>query len=136
MTYKRILPGTMLFLLIFCFSFTGCLSGPSDFQTAQENSSLISAGTGFFITADGYLVTSAHVIEGARAVGVWVGNNRYRADIVAIDNDTDVAILKVNYRPSRYFRMANFSSANIGDRVYALGYPLTNILGSESRLTE
>ena len=136
MTNKRNLPGLLFLVLVSGFIFAGCMSGPSGQTTAHENPSIVSVGTGFFITSDGYVVTSAHVIEGARVIGVWVNGNRYRADAVAVDDDTDVAILKINYRPSRFFRLANFSSANIGDRVYALGFPLTNILGSESRLTE
>ena len=136
MTKKANLPLVLISVLILGFLFASCSSTPSDQVTAQENPTIISAGTGFFITGDGYLVTSAHVIEDSRVIGVWVDGNRYRADIIAVNHETDIAILKINYRPPRYFRLGNINTANIGDRVYALGYPLTNILGSESRLTE
>ena len=128
--------GMLLLVLMFGIIAAGCTSTQSFITTAQENPSIISAGTGFFITADGYVVTCAHVIEDSSIIGVWVNGNRYPAELVAIDIETDVAILKINYRPSRYFRLANFASANLGDRVYVLGFPWTNILGSEIRLTD
>ena len=95
-----------------------------------------STGTGFFITADGVIVTCAHVVQDANTIRVTVGNNSYNADLLAINMDTDVAILKINRRPSKYFRLANFNNANLGDKVFVLGFPLSGLLSSDIRLTD
>ena len=134
MVHKRNLPGSLLLILLSGLIIISCNTAPSDIVTAQENPSIVSVGTGFFISDDGYLVTSEHVISGARVIGVWVDGIRYRADVIAEDADSDVAILKINHRPSHYFYLA--SNINVGDRVNVLGFPMTNILGSEIRLTE
>ena len=104
--------------------------------TSSDYPAIVSAGTGFFITADGYVVTCAHVVEDADVIGVWVGGDGYRAELVAINHETDIAILKIDYRPSRYFRLADFNNVRRGDGVYALGFPMTNVLGSEIRITD
>jgi len=130
--YKYLLG--ILFLIIFSAISMGCKSTPN--MIANENPTIESSGTGFFVTNDGYVVTNAHVVEGANTIGVWVGGNGYRAELVAINNETDVAILKINHQPSNFFRIANFGTAQRGDRIFVLGYPLTRILGSEIVLTD
>ena len=136
MTYKKPCFRILLIFSAILLAFSACASSPSSLPTAQDYPSVMSSGTGFFISSDGIVVTCAHVIEDASFIGVWVGGIRYSAEILSIDYDTDLAILKVNHRPTRYFRLANFDSAGLGQRVYALGFPLTNILGSEIRLTD
>ena len=95
-----------------------------------------STGTGFFISADGFIVTCAHVIEGAKSITVSVDGNAFNAKVVAKDTNTDMAILKINHSPSRYFRLASFSEASLGDKVFVLGFPLSHILGSDIRVTD
>jgi len=131
MAAKRFLLGFLV--VVFGIAAVGCATQP---QVQENKPSINSVGTGFFISADGYIITCAHVVEDARVIGIWIGENRYRAELVGLDKDTDVAILKINHRPSRFFRLANFASAKIGDRVYALGFPLTHLLGSEIRATD
>jgi S1-C subfamily serine protease len=55
---------------------------------------------------------------------------------LAKNEAADIAILKIDYRNSYYFRIADFNTANLGDKVYVLGFPLSNILGSDIRLTD
>jgi len=133
MTNKRFLSGLLVIALVFGIVAIGCATQAN---VQESKPSINSVGTGFFITADGYIITCAHVVDDARVIGIWINDNRYRAELVGIDKDTDVAILKINHRPSRFFRLANFTSAKIGDRVYALGFPLTHLLGSEIRATD
>ena len=134
MAGKRNLRRMLLLVAVFGIIAVACKSTPV--MTARENQSIVSQGTGFFISADGYVVTCEHVVSEANTIGVWVGGNAYRAELVAIDKDTDIAILKIDYRPSHFFRLANFNSARRGDRIYAFGFPLTSIWGSEIRITD
>jgi len=114
----------------------GCQSTPV--TASGGNPSIISQGTGFFISSDGYVVTNAHVVEDMHEIGVWVALDPrssarvgYRAEIIAIDHETDIAILKIDYSPTHVFRLADFRSAFVGDRIFALGFPITHILGSD-----
>ena len=52
------------------------------------------------------------------------------------NHDTDLAILRIDYRSPRYFRLRNFDSVELGDKVFVLGFPLSDILGSDIRLTD
>ncbi len=55
-----------------------------------------SLGSGFVISADGYVVTNNHVIEGADEIEVNFSNGRVlKAELVGRDQDTDLAVLKV-----------------------------------------
>lgn len=94
------------------------------------------SGTGFFINNDGVIVTCAHVIEDASRVTVLVNDKEYPAEILAANSETDVAILKIDYRNPRHFKIANFNTVNLADRLSVLGFPLSNILGSDIRFTE
>ncbi|MCL2042877.1 MAG: serine protease [Treponema sp.] len=95
-----------------------------------------SSGTGFFINANGVIVTCAHVIEDMDRVVVLINNQEYSAEILRMDLEKDIAILSISYRNPFHFRLANFNTANLGDRLSVLGYPLSFILGSDIRYTE
>jgi hypothetical protein len=129
----RVVLRVLLTVLVLGIVFAGCVTTT---QAIKSSSTIVSAGTGFFISSDGYVVTCAHVIEDADTIGVWVGADGYRATLVAVDEGIDLAILKIDYKPSYVFRLANFDSARIAQKVYALGFPLSNILGSEIRATD
>ena len=56
-----------------------------------------SVGSGFIITADGYLVTNAHVVDGADEVNVKLTDKReFKAKVIGADKRTDVALLKID----------------------------------------
>ncbi|MCL2443508.1 MAG: serine protease, partial [Treponema sp.] len=131
---RKIYLSLLLIVLIFGCITVSCKTTPV--STVFEDLTIESTGTGFFITNDGYVVTSAHVVEDAYVIGVWVNNNRFPAQLISMDRETDVAILKINYRPSNYFLLANIDAAKRADKIYVLGFPLTSILTSEIRITD
>jgi hypothetical protein len=96
----------------------------------------VSSGTGFFITNNGVIITCAHVIEGANRVTVRINNQEYPAEILRIDNNTDLAILRINYNNPFHFRIADFNTLELGDRLSVLGFPLPDYLTSDIRFTE
>lgn len=103
---------------------------------AQSAFADISAGSGFFITEDGYFVTNFHVIDGAKEITLVTKNGKsLPADIVRIDKANDLAILKANgnFIP---LPIANSRSVKSGQRVITLGYPHVDVQGFEAKVTD
>ena len=104
-------------------------------QSANEQQAE-SSGTGFFITNDGVIITCAHVIENGNRITVKINNTEYPAQVLNVDNETDLAVLKIDYRNPYHFKIADFTTLNLGDRLYVLGFPLPHILTADIRFTE
>ena len=88
-----------------------------------------SVGTGVILSSDGYLLTNAHVIAGCQSCEVWVSGDygsvdRYPARLVGCDEDTDLAVLKIEAwdLPAAEFGVSD--DLQVGDPVYAIGNPL------------
>jgi serine protease Do len=85
-----------------------------------------SLGSGFVISADGYIVTNNHVIEQADTITITFSNGReLQAKLVGRDKDSDIAVLKVASRnPLPFVELADSDKAEVGDWVIAIGNPL------------
>ena len=85
-----------------------------------------SLGSGFVISADGYIVTNNHVIEKADTITITFSNGReLQAKLVGRDRDTDIAVLKVSSTTALPFvELADSDKAEVGDWVIAIGNPL------------
>lgn len=85
-----------------------------------------SVGTGVIMTSDGYFITNAHVIDGARSCWIILANGvTYDAKLVGYDARQDLAVLKAedaHNLPAAQF--GNSDSMVVGDTVYAIGNPL------------
>lgn len=95
--------------------------------TAPTETGAKASGSGFFVTSDGYLITSYHVVDGGAAIIVKTDNGLVIARIVAKDPENDLALLKVDGQ----FTAISFaveSTAKPGQTVFAVGYPM---LGSQ-----
>jgi len=91
---------------------------PEDLPQAQ------SAGSGFFIRPDGYLVTNNHVIENAEEITVVLSDQReFPARVVGRDESTDLAVLKIEAGNVPYATFATEAPARVGDWVVAVGNP-------------
>ena len=85
-----------------------------------------SRGSGFFITADGYLITNNHVVENAEKVTVkTLDETEYRAKVVGTDPDSDLALLKVDQKNLPFVGLGNSASCRPGEWVLAIGNPLS-----------
>ena len=84
-----------------------------------------SLGSGFVISADGYIATNNHVIEGADEIEVNFSDGQVlKADLVGRDKDTDLAVLKVKSdKPLPFVSFADSDHAEVGDWVIAIGNP-------------
>jgi serine protease Do len=95
----------------------------SDEQEAPEQ---FGAGSGFFISPDGYIVTNNHVVEGADEITVKLQDNtELKAKVVGVDPATDLAVVKVEGHDFKYVDFENASKPRVGDWVIAIGNPFT-----------
>jgi serine protease Do len=93
-----------------------------------------SAGSGFIITADGYIVTNQHVVSGATSVSVTLYNgDTYPATVVGGDSDYDVAVLKIEATGLQPVTLGSSADLNVGDTVLAIGNPLGELTFSMSQ---
>ena len=91
---------------------------------AQPHQIIIGAGSGFFISPDGYAVTNNHVVDHAQSVQVTTDDGAtYKAKVIGTDSKTDLALIKVDGKSS--FAYVNFenSTPRVGDWVVAVGNP-------------
>lgn len=80
------------------------------------------SGTGIVLTADGYIITNAHVISDATYLNVvFSDGDEVRADIVGYDTDTDLAVIKVKKSDLTVADFGDSTQLKIGERVVAIG---------------
>ena len=89
-------------------------------------------GTGIVLSADGYIVTNAHVVEGSCRARITLWNDEeYDALLVGYDSRSDIAVLKIEARGLTPGEFCDPEDLSIGDQVVAIGNPL----GREFRST-
>jgi len=99
-----------------------------------DSSSLTASGSGFFVSADGYLITDNHVVKDAGHVKVKIGDEVFPAEVVRVDADSDLALLKV----SGEFKPLGISmgEVDLGDAVYTIGFPDIDLQGTQPKYTD
>ena len=104
-----------------------------------ENAKLISGGSGFLIDPKGYIITNAHVLKGSGAVVVNNKGQEFNATIAHIDQEKDLAILKINdqdYQPlSSLPYSIRKTNTDLGEQIFTLGYPRTDVVYGEGYLS-
>ena len=92
-----------------------------------------SSGSGIIMTADGYIVTNAHVVEDAAGITVVLENgDAYAAELIGADSDTDLAALKIEASNLTYAEFGNSDELERGDRVIAIGNPGGTVLAGST----
>lgn len=94
----------------------------------QTSSSAVS-GSGFVVTTDGYIVTNYHVIEAAyqrnyKVSVMFYDGKTYDATIVGVEEENDVAVLKIDATGLTPVVVGDSESIHVGEEVYAIGNPL------------
>ena len=81
-------------------------------------------GSGFILTADGYVMTNAHVVDGADEVLVTLTDKReFKAKIIGADKRTDVAVVKIEATGLPAVKIGDISRLRVGEWVMAIGSP-------------
>lgn len=102
-------------------------------------------GSGFFINAEGHIITNNHVIEDTSVrnisgkcdeVNAFLDDVKFTAKIISQDRLNDLALLKINEK-TRIRNFANFRNKSVvlGEKVVAMGYPYGKTVSSEIKLT-
>ncbi|MAW94639.1 MULTISPECIES: trypsin-like peptidase domain-containing protein [unclassified Leeuwenhoekiella] len=86
---------------------------------------LVGAGSGVIISADGYIVTNNHVIDGAAELEVSLNDNRtYKAEVIGTDPKADIALIKIDADDDLpYLPFGNSDNVRLGEWVLAVGNP-------------
>ena len=84
------------------------------------------AGSGVIISADGYIVTNNHVVDGADELTVSLneGSKEYSARVIGADKTTDLALIKIDAKNLPAIVIANSDNVKVGEWVLAVGNPL------------
>ena len=110
----------------------------------SKGNSLVSSGSGFFISKDGYIATNAHVVKDGVVYEVTVNNDshisiNYKAKAILIDEVNDVAILKIedeNFIELNQIPYTIETSTKIGEEVFTIGYPLSSVMGNNFKVSK
>jgi serine protease Do len=96
-------------------------------QIPEQDLKQRSLGSGFIISADGYILTNNHVISGADEIYVTLTDNgdEYRARVVGKDDSTDISLIKIESKKDDFpvAVLGNSDTLDIGDWVIAIGNP-------------
>lgn len=117
--------------------------GNSGGPRKEDRKSRIVTGSGLVFTAEGHVFTNHHVIEGGKSFQVYVPalKKKLPAKMIVSDAANDLAILEVEgwklekHTPTLPPPIASSTKAKIGDKVFAIGFPLPDALGTEAKYT-
>jgi serine protease Do len=90
----------------------------------DDSNTAMASGSGFFISGDGYIVTNNHVVENATEIKVVLKDEReLTAKVIGRDENTDLAVVKVEGKNFPYVNFENSARPRVGDWVIAVGNP-------------
>ncbi|WP_233864387.1 DegQ family serine endoprotease [Paraburkholderia adhaesiva] len=90
----------------------------------QADTPSTSLGSGFVLSADGYILTNAHVVDGANVVTVKLTDKReFKAKVVGADKQSDVAVLKIDAKDLPTVKIGDPRQSKVGQWVVAIGSP-------------
>ena len=102
-------------------------------QQQQRQYKARSLGSGFVLSSDGYIMTNAHVVANADTITVKFNDNKeFKAKIIGIDTDTDVAVIKIDSKNLPMVKIGNPNKLKPGNWVVAIGSPF----GLENTITQ
>ena len=98
---------------------------PSVVSITCQSSHSASSGTGVILSADGYIVTNAHVVENSSAISVQLTDDRiFNARLVGCDDISDLSVLRIDCTDLTPAQFGDSSTLRVGDTVVAIGDPL------------
>ena len=112
-------------------------------EAINKNQGIKATGSGFFISSNGCIATNAHVINGAKTIWVSISNEigtfKYSTKVLLSDTKNDVALLQITDEKFKGLSSIPYSvveKADIGEKVFTIGYPLNDIMGNNYKLSD
>ena len=102
----------------------------SQWSWSGQNQVESGAGSGVIISSDGYILTCAHVVDGASTITVTIGDKDYTATLVGEDTTSDIAVIKIDADGLTPATVGNSDSLKVGQSVMAVGNPLGELGGT------
>ena len=97
---------------------------PRPSMPRENTRPVVSTGSGFIISNDGYLLTNNHVVEDADEITVSLGDRReYKAEVIGADERSDVALLKIDANDLPILEIGESKKLKVGEWVVAIGSP-------------
>jgi len=94
-------------------------------RAPQRKQVTTAQGTGFIISADGYILTNNHLVGDAQTVTIeLVDGRKFTAKKIGTDSDSDVAVVKIDAKNLKYLKLADSDALEVGEWVLAIGNPL------------
>jgi hypothetical protein len=123
---------------------TGIIEGPSEAwsrgrqprSVSTDNHDASRSGSGFFVSPDGYLLTSFHVVTGAAKIVVRHAGQNLAAEVTQVDRTNDLALLKVAGNDFKWLPLAAQTRSGLGESVFTIGYPNPSLQGREPKYSE
>ena len=123
----------LIIFLLFCFVVK---------VNAQTTS--MASGSGIVLSTEGYIATNNHVVDGGLEFFVDVFSNgikkSYKANVIKTDATNDLAIIKINDPSFKNFSILPYTlrmqGVNVGEKVFAMGYPRPGLQGEEVKVTD
>ena len=96
---------------------------------------IIGAGTGFFVSSQGHIVSNNHVVGVCKKVTTKINGKVYNLDILATDKANDLGVVKVDLKTRNHLSIET-NGAILGEEIVALGYPLSGQLSDSVKITK
>tara|TARA_B100000315_G_C14517615_1_gene559932 strand:+ start:43 stop:1446 length:1404 start_codon:yes stop_codon:yes gene_type:complete len=113
---------------------------PQQAQITQKQVATLKAGTGVMLGEAEYVLTSYHLVRGMKQIRVkFVNGEEIDAPLFIKDEVNDIAFLKLNQSPNislMNIAVGDSSQMQIGNKVFTIGYPISNILGQKPKYSE
>ena len=95
-------------------------------------------GSGFLVDSSGHILTCEHVIENEKEATIWISGERFEASVIAKDKELDLALLKLRGSQLPDANPLNFrvEPPKLGEDIFAMGFPMSNLLGDNIRLSK
>lgn len=105
---------------------------PSVVCVQARRGQVYNVGSGVIASADGYIITNYHILQGGTDISVMLLSNQltYDAVLVGCDEELDLAVLKVEAPNLTPARLADSDQLQVGDQVYAIGNPMGYLYGT------
>jgi serine protease Do len=108
------------------------------FKCASPNDEVVkdaTQGSGFFVSAQGHVMTNEHVIDGCTKLEIIYRDQRIKAEVVARDKANDIAVLRVQRATPNHAKFRQTNSLRLAEPIMVLGFPLQGLLAGQLNAT-